>query len=38
VVPIPWVAHPPTDLDSLESLIRESVDFPFDELAIPTTP
>ncbi len=38
VVSIPWVAHPPTDLDSLESLIRESVDFPFDELAIPARP
>ncbi len=38
VVAIPWMAHPPTDLDSLEALILNSSEFPFTELAITVAP
>lgn len=34
VVEIPWVAHPPTSLDSLQALVAGAPDFPFNELAI----
>lgn len=37
VVPVPWTPHPPTSLDLLENLLRDSEELPFASLGIPET-